>query len=489
MNHMKISTPEAQGISSKALERFVDKLKEQKIPVHSILMARHGHMIMEAYYQPYDKEKLHRMFSETKSYTSLGIGLLVSDGVIRLEDKICQYFPEYLPGKVHPWLEEMTIKDMLRMETCHNMTTYEKTSTTENWVRSFFQTVPTHRPGQIFMYDTSASHTLCALVEKLTGQKLLDFLKDRILRQIGFSEESYIMEDPFGVSMGGTGLMAKPTDMLKVGLMLLNGGKDPDDYGKEDGRQVYPKEYLDQALKFQTSTIMNSLSSLSLLNWGYGFQFWKMPDNGFAMIGLGSQDTLCFPEQDMVITMTSDTQGIPNGSDMILNLIRTEIFEQLSDQPLPELGETEQKLWKEKLEKLELPVLEDWGGENVSQLVNGKDYKFYVNQEGFYRMRLSFETDQTGVLEYENERGNHQIPFGMGNHQIGMLPEYDQLCASSGAWCSKDTFHVWCQLIDESVDAVHFKLVFAENGTMTILMKKTEESKFNKFEGIYTAVG
>ena len=481
---MKISTPEAQGISSKALERFVDKLKEQKIPVHSILMARHGHMIMEAYYQPYDKEKLHRMFSETKSYTSLGIGLLVSDGVIRLEDKICQYFPEYLPGKVHPWLEEMTIKDMLRMETCHNKTTYEKTSTTENWVRSFFQTVPTHRPGQIFMYDTSASHTLCALVEKLTGQKLLDFLKDRILRQIGFSEESYIMEDPFGVSMGGTGLMAKPTDMLKVGLMLLNGGKDPDDYGKEDGRQVYPKEYLDQALKFQTSTIMSSLR-----DWGYGFQFWKMPDNGFAMIGMGSQDTMCFPEQDMVITMTSDTQGIPNGSDMILNLIRTEIFEQLSDQPLPELGETEQKLWKEKLEKLELPVLEDWGGENVSQLVNGKDYKFYVNQEGFYRMRLSFETDQTGVLEYENERGNHQIPFGMGNHQIGMLPEYDQLCASSGAWCSKDTFHVWCQLIDESVDAVHFKLVFAENGTMTILMKKTEESKFNKFEGIYTAVG
>ena len=332
---MKISTPEAQGIPSKALERFVDKLKEQKIPVHSILMARHGHMIMEAYYQPYDKEKLHRMFSETKSYTSLGIGLLVSDGVIRLEDKICQYFPEYLPGKVHPWLEEMTIKDMLRMETCHNMTTYKKTSTTENWVRSFFQTVPTHRPGQIFMYDTSASHTLCALVEKLTGQKLLDFLKDRILRQIGFSEESYIMEDPFGISMGGTGLMAKPTDMLKVGLMLLNGGKHPDDYGKEDGRQVYPKEYLDQALKFQTSTIMNSLSSLSLLDWGYGFQFWKMPGNGFAMIGLGSQNTMCFPEQDMVITMTSDTQGIPNGSDMILNLIRTEIFEQLSDQPLP----------------------------------------------------------------------------------------------------------------------------------------------------------
>lgn len=481
---MKISTPETQGIPSKALERFVDKLKEQKIPVHSILMARHGHLVMEAYYQPYDKEKLHRMFSETKSYVSLGIGLLVSDGVIHLEDKICQYFPEYLPGKVHPWLEEMTIKDMLRMETCHNMTTYKKTSTTENWVRSFFQTAPTHRPGQVFMYDTSASHTLCALVEKLTGQKLLDFLKDRVLRQIGFSEESYIMEDPFGVSMGGTGLMAKPMDMLKVGLMLLNGGKHPDDYGKEDGRQVYPKEYLDQALGFQTPTAMSSLR-----DWGYGFQFWKMPGDGFAMIGMGSQDTMCFPEQDMVITMTSDTQGIPNGSDMILDLIQTEIFEQLSDQPLPESGETEQTSWKEKLDSLTLPVLEDWGGENVSQMVNGKDYKFYVNQEGFYRMRLSFETDQTGVLEYENERGSHQIPFGMGKNQVGMFPEYHQLCASSGAWCSKDTFYVWCQLIDESVAAVHFKFVFAEDGTMTVLMRKTEETKFNEFQGVYTAVG
>lgn len=479
---MKTSTPEKQGIPSKALERFVDKLKEQKIPVHSILIARHGYMVMEAYYQPYGKDTLHRMFSETKSYVSLAIGILVSDGVIHLDDKICQYFMEYLPERVHPWLEEMTIKDMLRMETCHNMTTYNKTSTTENWVRSFFQTLPTHRPGQIFMYDTSASHTLCALVEKLTGQKLLDFLKDRVLRQIGFSEESYIMEDPFGVSMGGTGLMAKPTDMLKVGLMLLNEGKHPDDYGKETGRQIYPKEYLDQALRFQTPTVMSSLR-----DWGYGFQFWKMPGDGFAMIGMGSQDTMCFPEQDMVITLTSDTQGIPNGSDMILNLIQTEIFEQLSDQPLQELEETDQKAWKAKCEQLALSTLEDCGGENVAELINGKDYKFHVNKEGFYRMRLYLRTNQSGVLEYENERGIHQIPFGIGHNLVGMFPEYHQLCASSGAWCSRDTFYVCCQLIDECVASIHFKLVFAEDGTMTVLMRKTEETKFNEFQGVFTA--
>lgn len=482
--HMKISTPEAQGISSKTLERFIQRLQEQNLPIHSVLIARHGYLVMEAYYQPYDKDKLHRMFSETKSFISLAIGLLATDGVIGLDDRICSYFPEYLPGKVHPWLEEMTIRDMLRMETCYNKTTYNKYSITENWVRSFFQTEPAHRPGRIFVYDTSASHTLGALVEKLTGQKVLDFLKDRVLRQIGFSEESYIMEDPFGVSMGGSGLMAKPMDMLKTGLMLLNGGKHPDDYGKEDGRQLYPKEYLDQAFQFQTPTVMGSLS-----DWGYGYQFWKMPGDGFAMLGMGSQNTMCFPEQDMVFTVASDTQDIPNGSDMILDLIQTEIFVSLSDLPFPELDEGGQKRWKAMLLGLRLPSVQDWGGKNKAELVSGSDYKFYVNQNGFSRMRLTFMGELEGILEYENERGIHQILFGMGENRISRFPEYNQLCAASGAWCREDTFYLLIQLIDESVGAVHFKFVFSEDGTMTVLMRKTEESKFNEFQGICTAIG
>lgn len=103
-------------------------------------------------------------------------------------------------------------------------------------------------------------------------------------------------------------------------------------------------------------------------------------------------------------------------------------------------------------------------------------------------MRLCIGTNQTGVLEYENERGTHQILFGMGNNLVEMFPEYHQLCASSGAWCSRDTFYVCCQLIDESVASVHFKLVFTEDGTMTVLMRKTEETGFDEFQGVYTAV-
>ncbi len=483
---MKKSTPETQGIPSNCLYRLIEKLKEYKIPMHSLLIARHGHLVLEAYYEPYGRETLHRMFSETKSCTSLAVGLLVQDGTINLQDKICEFFPEYLPGKVHPWMAEMTIEDMLKMESCHSMTTYNKTSTTENWVRSFFQTVPTHRPGQVFMYDTSSSHTLCALVEKLTGQKLLDFLKERVLREIGFSEESYIIPDPFGVSMGGSGLMAKPMDMMLLGLMLLNGGRHPDAWGKEDERQIYPGEYLNRAVKFQTPTMMSSTA-----DWGYGYQFWKMPDDGFAMLGMGSQDTLCFPRQDIVVVTTADTQGIPNGRDIIRNEILTEVFNHLSDKPLPEDEQARkgQKRLGKMTASLTLPILKEEPSKanSMEKIVDGKDYYFYPNKDGFRRMKVWFESGKKGVLEYENQRGTHKIVFGFGENLGCRFPEYNQYCVSSAFWCDRDTLYICTWLADESVASVHFKLIFSEDKRLTLLMKKTEETKFNEFQGILEA--
>ena len=170
---------EMRELTEQNMQEFVKEVEKRKIPLHSVLIAQHGNLLFEKYYAPYCRNKLQRMFSVTKSFTSLAIGLLEQEGKISLQDPICGYFPEYLPGRVHPWLAEMTIENMLKMQTCYNMTTYNKTSTTENWVRSFFQTEPTHRPGTLFMYDTSSSHTLCALVEKLTGEKMLDYLKEK----------------------------------------------------------------------------------------------------------------------------------------------------------------------------------------------------------------------------------------------------------------------------------------------------------------------
>lgn len=490
MFEIKRTSPEAEGIPSKAIFRFIKKLEKNKIPMHSILILRHGKLVAEGYYRPYERDTLHRMFSVTKSFTSLAIGLLEQDGKIRLSDSICQYFPEYLPGKVHPWLAEMTIEDMLQMRSCHNFTTYNKVSTTENWVRSFFQKPPAHRPGTIFMYDTSASHTLCALVEKLTGQDMLSFLKDRFLRRIGFSEHSYIIKDPFGTSMGGSGLMACPEDLAKVGLLLMNHGKDPAFYkggsvfekgqeetmSNEEGEQLYPYDYIARACSFQVSPAVNRSSKE-----GYGYQIWLLPHNGYAFCGLGEQLLLCYPEEDMIIVTTADTQGMAGGADSIYRAVEEELFAALSEKPL-EVCEKDKEELRVLLASLQLPVLaEKQVDKRPARLFDDMMYSIQGNAADFRKMGIHTQGD-CGVLKYCLKGEWMELPFGIGHLEESTFSGYGQRCVSSGKWLDDNTLWIVSWLIDECVASVSFKLYFTEEA-LTVYMVKTEETKFTEYQG------
>ena len=189
--------------------------------MHSIHIMHKGELIQEEYFSPYEKGRMHRMFSITKSFTSLAVGALIAEGKLSLSDPICKYFPEYTPADADPFLTSMTVQDLLMMRTCHKATTY-KLNASAHWVQSFFTTAPDHRPGMIFKYDTSAAHTLAALVQKLSGQKVLDYLRNVFPDDIGFSKDAYILDDPFGCEIGGSGMIAYPEDLLKVGTFLLS---------------------------------------------------------------------------------------------------------------------------------------------------------------------------------------------------------------------------------------------------------------------------
>ena len=188
------------------------------------------------------------MFSVTKSVVSMAIGALAEDGVIDLDASITKYFPEYEPEDgFYPYLIETTIRDMLSMTTPHNGTTFDKHSK-NNWTESYFSKKPTHRPGTIFSYDTSASHVMAALVEKLTGLSLLDYLRTKGLSKVGFSNESYCISDGCGVSQGGSGMMAYPKDLLLLAKLAI-------DYGKIDNIQILPEKYLREATSYKLSLI------------------------------------------------------------------------------------------------------------------------------------------------------------------------------------------------------------------------------------------
>ena len=277
--------------------------------------------------------------------------------------------------------------------------------------------------------------------------RVLDYLKEKLLRQIGFSEESYIIEDPFGTSMGGSGLMATPEDLLRTGCMLLKQEKD---------------SYAARATEPRTATQLDGDD-----RW-YGYQFWIPMEGTFAMLGLGGQIMLAVPEMDLVVVTTADTQGMGGAEQMILAAVR----EVLLKDCFPE----------NDVEKTTLPVLRTvFEGKPCADF--GKKYPLLRNRYGFTWCGVTFsEANQKGVLSYEIEGRECQFPFGIGHLEEGEFPIYKEKCASSGAWMDQHTLFIFCWLIGESVASIRFRLYFSEDG-LTIHMNKTEETKYNEYMG------
>lgn len=515
---IQTARPEEAGIPSGAVMKLLDRLEQYHIPMHSLQIMRNDNLVVEGYYAPCKKGQLHRMFSISKSLTSLAICKLEEEGRLSLDDPIIKYFPEYLPEKVHPWLASMTIRDMLMMRTCHASTTY-KLDMTRNWVESFFTTPPDHKPGTVFHYDTSAPHTLCALTEKLTGKPMLTYLKDVLLREIGFSEKSYMLTDPFGVSLGGSGLMATPQDLLRLGCLLLHGGR----IGKEE---LLPAAYLQLALSNQTATAVTG--PVISESQGYGYQFWRGEHRSFVCYGMGGQLLICYPLENMIVVTTADTQGIGGGNQLIYNCLNEVLLPALSRQVLPFSPEADKldarlkKLAISPLQKI-YPVsgaryiytesvllpdnisCQEFPGypealsleENMQApprhperflagAVNGNVYHIQDNVQGFDTFCVNM-TKEKGILTYTLKGQTCCIPFGWDHVLPFRFPVYDMFCAASGMCLDKNTLYIKVHLLDTSVGSVHFQLVFGEKD-VTIFLKKTEESLYGEYNGHFYGV-
>ena len=308
-------------------------------PIDCILVEKAGRVITEEYNLPYHADKMHRMFSIAKSYTSLAVGALICEGKLKLADHIVDYFPEYFfahtEDESYANLRNMTIRDMLMMRTCFAQTTYKK-NPKENWVESFFYTVPDHKPGMIFQYDTSAALVLAALVNRISGKTVLDYLREVFLDAIGFSKDAYFMKDPFGADDGGSGMMAYPTDLLLTGRFLLAAynGKLKEKYpqivsGREN--RVYDEaffqkyeEYIKEAMSYHSSTVHNGKTRSEKA--GYGYMFWMLPEGGSMMYGMGGQYLLIDPKQDLIAVTCADAQSEGGGTQQILDYVERTFF-------------------------------------------------------------------------------------------------------------------------------------------------------------------
>lgn len=481
--------PEDTGIPIDCISHFVDRLDKRGIPMHSLMLMHHDKLIFEGYYDPCRADTMHRMFSISKSFTSIAVGLLADEGKLSLDDPIIQYFPEKLPENVHPWIASMTIKNMLMMRTCHASTTY-KVNMSADWVESFFTTPPTHPAGTLFHYDTSAAHTLCALVEKLSGEDMLDYIKKK-LDVLGFSKDSYMLKDPFGVSIGGSGLVALPMDLMKFGYFIAH-------RGLVLGRQLISPSYIDMAVSCLTETQVTAPVPSEAQ--GYGMQFWRGEKDGYTCYGMGGQLIIFLPGYELICVTTADTQNVGGGNQQIYDALYEEILPHIQECRLPISAEST-KLLEDTLASLRIKPLRSAPAPEFFSDINGKTFRVITENTGFESFRLNIDTgvrncsqcdganicsDQfgqcTGVLSFMHKNKPYAIKFGMGSMCTGSFPIYGMNYCASGAWLLDGTFYIKAHIIDSYVGSVHIQLAFGD-GDLTIFMRKREESLFQEFEG------
>ena len=173
----------------------------------------------EGYYPLFSEDRLQRLYSVSKSFTAVAVGLMADEGKIKISDKICEYFPEYLPQNIHPFLSDMKIEDMLKMSTC--FTDYMDFEFDSKWKENISAISPTIRRARFS--DIQQWQLICwrCLLKSLAAKNCFDYMREIMLDEIGFSKEAWCVEAPDSNSWGGSGIMATLRDLAKFATVLF----------------------------------------------------------------------------------------------------------------------------------------------------------------------------------------------------------------------------------------------------------------------------
>jgi CubicO group peptidase (beta-lactamase class C family) len=303
------STPSAEGVSAQAIQQFLDAAAASKHEFHSMMILRNGRVIAEGWWDPYKPELVHTMYSVSKSYTATAIGFAVTEQRLAVSDKVLDFFPAYKDG-ASDFQRQLEIKDLLTMSVGHEKSFNFEIFPKDDWTKAFMAMPIANEPGTKFLYNTSASYILSAIIRQVTDQNLTEYLTPRLFEPLGITGIDW-ETDPDGVDTGGWGLRLKTEDMAKFGLLFLQ-------KGQWEGEQLLPESWIEAA---STVKIMQEpeadATKLANNDWiqGYAYQMWRSRHNSYRADGAYGQYILVLPEVQGVIIFTSETndlQGILN---------------------------------------------------------------------------------------------------------------------------------------------------------------------------------
>lgn len=324
MPEWQVSTPEEQGMDSDVLVMLMERIAERQTDIDSLLVVRHGAIVLEAYWAPYDARTRHGLASVAKSVVSALIGAAIEQGYISGVDvPVLDFFPGVVDVEPGDPKLSMTLEDLLTMQSglrCHDETdaTVEAMQRTDDWAAYMLRQPMVDQPGRTFNYCNGVSHLLSVIVGRATGQNTMDFAQESLFRPLGITRVLW-ERDPDGNPAGGWGLAMTPRDMARFGYLYLRDGW-------WNGTQILPTGWVDASA---------TLHSYSLQSRGwYGYQWWVSSVSSFQAVGAGGQYIFVRRGADMVVVMTSDTQ-IGNYPDLLELMDDYVLYASKSDEPLP----------------------------------------------------------------------------------------------------------------------------------------------------------
>jgi CubicO group peptidase (beta-lactamase class C family)/predicted glycoside hydrolase/deacetylase ChbG (UPF0249 family) len=397
------STPEAEGVSSQGILDFLEAATKSKHEFHSFMLIRHGKVVSENWWTPYRSDLKHTMYSTSKSFTATAIGFAVAEKKLSVSDKVVSFFPDDLPEKISPNLADLEIRDLLSMSVGHEKENANFIATSDNWVKEFLKTPIVYTPGTKFLYNTPATYMLSAIIQKVTGQKVIDYLQPRLFDPLGIQNIDWEI-DPKGINTGGYGLRLKTEDMAKFGLLFLQ-------KGKWNGKQIIPAAWIEEASSMKImQDLPKGVTTRDSSDWhqGYAYQMWRCRNNGYRADGANGQFIIILPEKDAVIAITAEAPDMQNE----INLVWKYILPALKDSKLPKNAQALTEL-NAKSKSLATPISVKNKASQWKEKISGKTYGVYSSTRVLKAVKFEFERDNLNV-SLTTDSVNHAMKFGNG---------------------------------------------------------------------------
>lgn len=454
------STPESQGVDSRAIESLVRSFDEKGLGLHSLMVVRHGHVVAEGWWQPYVAELPHTMFSVSKSVVATAIGIAEAEGRLSVDEPLINFFPSYATPEVRENVKDLRLRHVLSMATGHAVDTMAimRTLPDEDWVKIFLAVPIVFPPGTHFLYNSGASFILSAIVASRTGQNVREYLIPRLFEPLGVETPAW-QANKRGLSLGASGIRWTTEDLAKLGQLYLQ-------RGVWNGKRVLTEEWIDKAT---TAHVANGSDPDDDWCQGYCFQFWRSRHNSYRADGAYGQFSLVLPDQDLVVAITSGS-----GSHKVIpGVVFDQLLPGVHDAALPE-NPAARKSLVERTETLALPTPAFLPtAPAIAATVSGRRITVPFNTVGVTSLSLGFGESATTVSLRDAEGRDETTEVGRtewlpGRTALWPHAEMDSaLTASVAGWLDEHTFEMHQQCVETAFRRT-WTFSFGTDDTVTV---------------------